>query len=417
MTYVDMAYIEWADPWGLLFHNSATPKNGFIVGKLENLGFRTMRLCLALGGHGYTYIKARHETALPPVSEEEADQWRRQRGWTGGTARENARSRAETIDRLAPFYEMVSKAQPYYEDGRPVYHGVGVVFCDATRYKYPNFSRARYTSLLKTLGNAYLKQSLALEYLSSYMLPERDLSRYRVLVLPETSGLKPKELDALRAYMRAGGKLLVVGDALRHDERGEPMQDFALADEMGIRFSESAVDFAAGERLSGRNENAAEIRVADGSPVRPSFAISIKQAVTAKPTAGTTLIEMRRGGKSCPLLHVNALGKGQAYYLAFSDSLGLLQETIDALAGARPVTVAPADKQVVLTRQEKRNRWILHFMDAGNCTVEIDRDFAAPAKIAGQYPAQRWTAKLEKTDAGTRITVGGDAGNRLLVLQ
>jgi hypothetical protein len=81
------------------------------------------------------------------------------------------------------------------------------------------------------------------------------------------------------------------------------------------------------------------------------------------------------------------------------------------------VTVAPTDKQVVLTRQEKRNRWILHFLDAGDCTVEINRDFAAPAKIAGQYPAQRWTSKLEKTDAGTRITVGGDAGNRLLVLQ
>jgi hypothetical protein len=417
MKYVDMAYIEWADPWGLLFHNSATPKNGFIVGKLENLGFRTMRLCLALGGHGYTYIMARHDTALPPVSEEEADQWRRQRGWTGGTARENARSRAETIDKLAPFYEMLSKAQPYYEGGRPVYHGVGVVFCDATRYKYPNFSRGRYRELLKALGNAYLKQSLALEYLSSYMLPEGDLSRYRVLVLPETSGLKPKELDALRTYVRAGGKLLIVGDALRHDEQGEPMRDFALAEEMGIRFSEIDVDFDAGGRLSGRNENAAEIRVAKGSPVRPPLAISIKQAVTTTPTAGTTLIEMRRGGKSCPLLHVNALGRGQLYYLASSDSPGLLQETIDSLAGARPVAVAPADKQVILTRQEKRNRWILHFMDAGNCTVDINRDFAAPTKIIGQYPAEGWAAKLEKTDAGTRITVGGDAGNRLLVLQ
>ena len=583
MKYVDMAYIEYGDPWGLLFHNSATPKKGFIVGKLESLGFRTMRLCLALGGHGYTYIMARHDTALPPVTEEEADQWRRQRGWTSGSARENARSRAETIDRLAPFYEMLSKAQPYYEDGRPVYHGVGVVFCDATRYKYPNFTRARYTELLKSLGNAYLKQSLALEYLSSYMLPERDLSRYRVLALPETSGLKPRELDALRAYVRAGGRLLVVGDALRHDERGEPMQDFALASEMGIRFSETAdssdlagpwrwashredggratievaragqntlslwpresgyrvdrivlargadfeptpsalgtlantpqlvsleaeafqeniprggsqwglgaaqqpgfsgagyvgksgtkdfsktdgyetqapelryaavipepgkwyvwirqnsmlptndsvyvgldgkgqtdVDFDAGGRLPGRKENAAEIRVADGSPVRPSFAISVKQDVTTTPMAGTTLIEIRRGGKSSPLLHVNALGKGQVYYLASSESVGLLQETIDALAGSRPVTVGPADKQVVLTLQEKRNRWILHLMDDGEYTVEITRDFAAPTKIAGKYPAEGWAATLEKAKTGVRIKVSGNAGNRLLVLQ
>jgi hypothetical protein len=126
---------------------------------------------------------------------------------------------------------------------------------------------------------------------------------------------------------------------------------------------------------------------------------------------------MRRGGKSSPLLHVNALGKGQVYYLASSDSLGLLQETIDALAGSRPVTVVPADKQVVLTRQEKRNRWILHFIDDGDYTVDINRDFAAPTKIVGKYPGEGWTAKMEKTDSGTRITVGGDAGNRLLVLK
>ena len=580
MKYVDLAYIEYGDPWGLLFHNSATPKKGFIVGKLESLGFRTMRLCLALGGHGYTYIMARHDTALPPVTEEEADQWRRQRGWTSASARDNARSRAETIARLAPFYEMLSQAQPYYEDGRPVYHGVGVVFCDATRYRYPNFSRAQYTDRLKTLGNAYLKQSLALEYLSSDMLPERDLSRFRLVVLPETSGLRPLELDALRAYVRAGGKLLVTGDALRHDEQGEPMNDFALAAEMGTRFSDAAdlADLAGpwqwasrrenGERAiveitragentvsiwprksnyridqiilfsdldymptpgtlttlasnpdlisfeaesfreniprggtqwavsgnvpqqagfsgkgyvgisggkdfsktegyetqapelqykavfpkpgkwflwvrqnstppagifvgvngkrqtdvefaadSSNSRNAEGIRVADDSPVRPSSAISITNAVTVVSTTGRTLIETRRDGKSSPLLHINTLGKGQVYYLASNDSLPLLQETIDALAGSRPVTVAPADRQVVLARQDRKNRWILHFLDDGDCSVLINRDFAPPTKIAGQYPAEGWTAKLEKTDFGTRITVGGDAGNRLLVLQ
>ena len=117
------------------------------------------------------------------------------------------------------------------------------------------------------------------------------------------------------------------------------------------------------------------------------------------------------------MLHVNDLGKGRVYYLAVSDSLGLLQDTIEALAGPRCVTIAPTDKQVVLTRQEKQNRWILHLLDDGDYTVEIGRDFAAPAKIAGLYPAEGWTARFERTDAGTRITVSGNAANRLLVLQ
>lgn len=583
--YVDMAYIEWGDPWGLLFHNSATPKNGFIVGKLENLGFRTMRLCLALGGHGYTYIMARHNTALPPTSEDEAEQWRRQRGWTGSSARENARSRAETLDRLAPFYEMLSKAQGYYEDGRPVYHNVGVIFCDATRYKYPNFSRERYTKLLKTLGNAYLEQSVALEYLSSDRLPKRNLSRYRLLVLLETSGLQPNELDALRTFVRDGGQLLIAGDALRHDEKGEPYEDFALASEMGIRYQSSegvvvdkddpwqwinyregggratidvahsgpntislwpretghridrivlarlaefepnpstlgtlagsphlvsieaeafqenipggeirwatgaaqqpgfsgtgyvgtpgghdysktenyetlapelryttaipesdtwyvwirqnsssptndsvfiglngngqtAVDFDAGGRSSARDAGTPiEIRIADDSPIRPASEIRVRQTVSAQATKGTTLIEMHRNGKNVPLLHVNSSGKGSIHYLATSDSLALLQETIDVLAGSRPVTVTPAGKQAILTRQEKQNRWILHFVDEGDCSVYINREFATPTTIVEQYPADGWTFSLKSTDTGLRITVSGDAANRLLVLQ
>ena len=157
--------------------------------------------------------------------------------------------------------------------------------------------------------------------------------------------------------------------------------------------------------------------MADDSPVRPSSAISLTNAVTVVSTTGRTLIETRRNGKSSPLLHVHTLGKGQVYYLASNDSLPLLQETIDALAGSRPVTVTPADRQVVLARQDRKNRWILHFLDDGDCSVLINRDFASPTKIAGQYPAEGWTAKLEKTDFGTRLTVGGDAGNRLLVLQ
>jgi hypothetical protein len=90
------------------------------------------------------------------------------------------------------------------------------------------------------------------------------------------------------------------------------------------------------------------------------------------------------------------------------------------------MAVAPKGKQAILTRQEhggantapaKGARWILHLMHDGDYTVEVRRDYAAPTRITGRYPATGWQATLERTDNGIRIKAGGDAKDRLLVLE
>ena len=81
------------------------------------------------------------------------------------------------------------------------------------------------------------------------------------------------------------------------------------------------------------------------------------------------------------------------------------------------VTVVPADKQAILTRQEKEKRWILHLLRDGDYAVDIRKDFALSTRIIRQYPAEGWKAEAEKTGAGLRISVRGAAKDRLLVLQ
>lgn len=53
----------------------------------------------------------------------------------------------------------------------------------------------------------------------------------------------------------------------------------------------------------------------------------------------------------------------------------------------------------------------------GYLRVEINKEFAAPSRIAEQYPAQGWTAVAEKTAGGIRIKISGDATDRLLMLE
>ena len=73
-----------------------------------------------------------------------------------------------------------------------------------------------------------------MKFVNSPALVGQDLSRFKVLVLPETSGLKVKELDALRSYMKSGGRVILTGEALRYDDEGLPLEDFALSKEMNL---------------------------------------------------------------------------------------------------------------------------------------------------------------------------------------
>jgi hypothetical protein len=103
-----------------------------------------------------------------------------------------------------------------------------------------------------------------------------------------------------------------------------------------------------------------------------------------------------------------------------------MRSTINALVGGIPVTVTPKAKQAILIWQEQgaahssrcgNGRWILHLMQDGDYVVDLRADYAAPRRITGQYPATGWSASLEPTSNGVRIKTGGNAKDRLLVLQ
>ena len=93
----------------------------------------------------------------------------------------------------------------------------------------PGYDRTAYLKPMGQLTDAYLKRSLPLEFVNCLDLPDpaKRISRFKLLIVPSTSGLASGELESLRRYVRQGGNLLVAGDALRHDPRGA-QKDFAL---------------------------------------------------------------------------------------------------------------------------------------------------------------------------------------------
>ncbi len=75
------------------------------------------------------------------------------------------------------------------------------------------------------------------------VLSERQLDRldeFETLLLPQVEALSDAQAAELRAWVEAGGRLIVTGEeAVRYDERGNPRRDYALADLFGVHFGEA----------------------------------------------------------------------------------------------------------------------------------------------------------------------------------
>ena len=389
----DIAYNEFGDPFRLLLLRGVMNKEAAINGLMNRTPFTAtapidhvlFRQCLALGGRCYSYFghkQTDYRTLLPGA---EPMAWHHRE--------------------LGPFYGMVARVQSHLEGARPV-TSIGVVFSEATRYRRPDYSREAYCDVLQKLTEAYLRRSLPLEFVNCLDLcdPRKDLARFKALVVPLSSGLSAEELDALRRYAREGGSLIVGGEALRHDAKGRELADFALADEMGVQFQ-------------GLSEQKNRPWTAHGQLGERLVRADGKALVRVRALGGQTLVRAGQGGQNWPLVHVRPFGKGRVVYLASLDCVDLSQQVIDHFAGPLPVAVEPADRRVILTRQERARRWVLHLLDDGPCTVTIHGALASPVKAVAQYPASGWSYELRATPAGLRIVLAGDARDRLLVLE
>jgi hypothetical protein len=235
---------------------------------------------------------------------------------------------------------------------------------------------------------------------------KKAVSRFKLLVLPLTSGLSPQDLEILTRYVRDGGSLLVAGDALRHGEKGEEQQDFALAGATGVHF--------AGTATAQKDLECEHLALPATLPRSPG----IRRLVRVRPAAGETLLSVRYQGESWPLVHVNRFGTGRIAYLASLDAVDLTWAVIERLAGPLPVTVTPAEKSpVIITHQPQAKRWIVHVISEGDYTLDIDRACVPASRVVERYPKSGWECRESTTPTGIQLGIRGKAQDRLLVLE
>ena len=379
----DIAYIENGDPFRLLALRGILNKDAIIVGQTLKSPIR--RLIMALGARCYQTVLVDQETILPDKNDLD---------WFNND--------------LSPFFKMVSEVQPYLEEAE-LPADIGIVFSENTRYHFPKFNRDLYMKACKDITMNYLDSSIPIQFINCLDLKNKDLKKYKLLILPRTSGLTQEEFSFLKNYVRNGGNLLLTGDALLFDEKGDSRNDFSLSEEVGLHLENILIDTLKVDIII----NSPKFQK---DPVL-SEKLQLEGVVQTKSVSGETLVSAGYQDKNFPLIHINTYGNGKIAYVASSAPTKLIRQTADLLSGPLFLCVSDPQKQVILSHQKKQNRYILHLLSDGDYSIFIDKNFVNIDKVIKQYPETGWDYSVEKTKNGIKIKISGDSKDRLLVLQ
>jgi hypothetical protein len=155
---------------------------------------------------------------------------------------------------------------------------------------------------------------------------DRDLSRYGLVVLADQRAMSDEEAERVRAYVRAGGAILVTGETGRYDERGARRASFALADCLGVEpagrsglpYAYVSTGAALGDALARRQlivkREPLRVAVTAGEVVgwvHPPGLGSIDPYIPAWGYA-----EVDRESPALPFVVLNDVGRGRSAYVA-----------------------------------------------------------------------------------------------------
>jgi hypothetical protein len=391
---MDVAYNEFGDPVRLLVIRGASGRAAVINGLMNQapttppqpIDTMAWRLTLALGGRCYSYYGHRHTNPRTLLPDESIRRWHR--------------------EQLAPFYRMVREIQPWLEGAEPV-SDLAILFCDRTRLRFPRRDRTAYLQAMepwmaRLIQDGRPPKVVDVADLGKLLSAGADWS---LLIVPMTSGLLPEELDRLRQFIDEGGTLLVAGDALRHDPRGKPLADFALAEEMGIRWLGEVP-----EANAVRYDFSGPVKFAGGVP-------SPKSLVRVQPVRGQTWVWAELvGGERVPVVHSLSHERGRCVWVATLDEQ-ILYQILWQLAPVAPLRMATGGGQAVVCFQEISRRWIVHLLSSGELSFRLDRRWVPANRISAQYPASGWEVRLNLEGDYLCVQASGGAEYRLLVLE
>lgn len=179
-----------------------------------------------------------------------------------------------------------------------------------------------------------------------------DWKSHRLLLLPENAVVDDATAQAIREYVRSGGKLLAFGNASRLDPQGNLRGEFALSDVFGLRLGGELPGYKR-LHLNPTSGLASQIRVNPG-------------ALMVKPTTAKVLAQWDSTG-GAPAILENRFGQGSVLYvtadeISCSQSKAFIEELAGRLIGP-PVVKVKSSRQYDLLMNRRGSDLVLYLFN------------------------------------------------------
>lgn len=105
----------------------------------------------------------------------------------------------------------------------------------------------KYMANVLGMFRTMIEEHLQVVLINDWNLTDKDLAKYKVLILPNAACLGKNQIDAVRRFVRRGGGLVATLDTSLYDEFGGVRANFGLEDVFGVRFKGVPVTSAGGK--------------------------------------------------------------------------------------------------------------------------------------------------------------------------
>ncbi len=306
----------------------------------------------------------------------------------------------------------VQKRKPWLTHKSPE-PWAALVMSDNTRNFYGRTAgqvEERYMSNVFGAFRAMVEEHLPATVINDWNLNTADLSRYRVLIMPNTACLDDAQTNAVREFVKNGGGLVASLDTSLFNEFGDARDNFTLADVFGVDYRGLAtsvpstgdldINFAKSigpdywekrknvfdfkqDPASFLNQGRMRTYVGDNNVTLKGPAVRVAPKSSDVKTVGT--LKQKSGeGQEIPGVLVHKFGKGKVVYLAAGfDSayylyaypyqrLVLRESVLNVASGPAPLKIeAPMCVHSTIMRQceSSAQRLIVHLFNDLNTTA------------------------------------------------
>ena len=218
-----------------------------------------------------------------------------------------------------------------------------------------------------------------------------DWRTHRLLLLPENAVLDDATAQAIREYVRSGGKLLAFGNASRLDPQGNLRGEFALSDVFGLSLGGELPGYKR-LHLNPTSGLASQIRVNPG-------------ALLVKPTTAKVLAQWDSAG-GAPAILENRFGQGSVLYvtadeISCSQSKAFIEELAGRLIG-EPIVKVKSSRQYDLLMNRRGSDLVLYLFNRSTGSRAYAESAMVPQSLDPIPPEQ------VEIDVDTRVLQGID---------